>query len=61
MVLSGSGEPDIGDDGAPLVDDDLALLINAWWEPLTFAASWDGAQEFAVESDSVPTGAPWSV
>ena len=41
MVLSGSAEPDIGDDGAPQVDDDLALLINAWWEPLTFAVSWD--------------------
>ncbi len=52
MVLSGSVDPDVGDDGSLLVDDDLALLINAWWEPLTFATSWDGAQEFAVESDS---------
>ncbi len=52
MVLSGSADPDIGDDGVPQVDDDLALLINAWWEPLTFAANWDGAGEFTVESDS---------
>ena len=52
MVLSGSADPDIGDDGAPQVDDDLALLINAWWEPLTFSADWDGPGEFTVESDS---------
>jgi hypothetical protein len=48
MVLSGSAQPDIGDDGAPQVDDDLALLINAWWEPLTFAVRWN----CVVESDS---------
>jgi glycogen operon protein len=52
MVLSGSADPDVADDGSLLVDDDLALLINAWWEPLTFATSWDGAKELAVESDS---------
>ena len=52
MVLSGSADPDIGDDGLPQVDDDLALLINAWWEPLTFTAKWDGAGEFTIESDS---------
>ena len=52
MVLSGSADPDIGDDGAPQVDDDLALLINAWWEPLTFSTTWDGPGDFTVESDS---------
>ncbi|MET0862895.1 MAG: glycogen debranching protein GlgX [Nakamurella sp.] len=52
MVLSGSEQPDIGDDGAPLVDDDLALLINGWWEPLTFSTSWDGVQQVVIESDS---------
>ena len=44
--------PDIGDDGAPQIDDDLALLINAWWEPLAFSANWDGANTLTVESDS---------
>jgi len=56
MVLSGKLEPDIGDDGNPLVDDDLALLVNAWWEPLTFALEWHGADQFAVESDSYEPG-----
>lgn len=27
--------PDIAADGTPLVDDDLLILTNAWWEPLT--------------------------
>lgn len=58
MVLSGSAQPDVDADGTPLVDDDLALLINGWWEPLTFSTGWSfpatGAsqQEFTVESDS---------
>ncbi len=52
MVLSGSVEPDLDDDGAPLLDDDLALLINAWWEPLMFAVDWSPASHFTVESDS---------
>ena len=52
MVVSGSAEPDLGDDGAPMLDDDLALLINAWWESLEFAVGWDGLPAFTIESDS---------
>jgi len=56
MVLSGSAQPDIGDDGAPLVDDDLVLLINGWWEPLTFSTGWpfstEASAQLIVESDS---------
>ena len=35
-----------------IVDDDLALLINAWWEPLEFSVNWPGIGEFTIESDS---------
>ena len=56
LVVSGTAEPDIGDDGAPLLDDDLALLINAWWEPLDFSLDWDGVDTFVVESDSYDPG-----
>jgi len=52
MVLSGSADPDVADDGSLLVDDDFAVLINAWWEPLTFATGWFGGQDFIIESDS---------
>jgi glycogen operon protein len=27
-------DPDIAEDGTPLIDDDLLLLVNSWWEPL---------------------------
>jgi isoamylase len=57
MVLDGSAQPDIGENGAPLVDDDLVLLINGWWEPLTFATGWALGEpatggKFTIESDS---------
>jgi glycogen operon protein len=36
VYLDGSDDPDEGDDGAPLLDDDFLVLVNAWWEPLDF-------------------------
>ena len=36
LVLSGSVDPDLDDDGEPMLDDDLAVLVNGWWEPLDF-------------------------
>jgi isoamylase len=36
LYLDGTDDPDPGPDGAPLLDDDFLLLINAWWEPLDF-------------------------
>jgi glycogen operon protein len=36
IYLDGSDDPDRGEDGRLLVDDDLLVLINAWWEPLEF-------------------------
>jgi glycogen operon protein len=36
LYLDGADDPDIGPDGAPLVDDDFLLLVNAWWQPLNF-------------------------
>lgn len=52
MWLSGTLDADLDDDGRPLTDDDLAILVNAWWEPLTFDLSWAGAASASVESDS---------
>jgi len=50
LVLSGGIDPDHDETGAPQLDDDLALLVNAWWEPLDFALPWAG--DVKVESDS---------
>jgi isoamylase len=36
LLIDGATDPDVGPDGTPLVDDDFFLLVNAWWEPLTF-------------------------
>ena len=52
MVLYGSIEPDLGADGEPLLDDDLAILLNAWWQVLPFRLNWDGGDRFEVLSDS---------
>jgi isoamylase len=36
IYLNGSDAPDRAADGTPLLDDDFLVLVNAWWEPLTF-------------------------
>jgi isoamylase len=48
LFIDGSTDPDIGPDGAATLDHDFLMLINAWWEPLTFtmpddlaARGWD--------------------
>jgi isoamylase len=44
VFFEGQADPEVAHDGTLLVDDDLLVLVNAWWEPLTFtvpvAASW---------------------
>jgi glycogen operon protein len=36
IYLDGSDDPDLAEDGTPLLDDDFLVLVNAWWEPLDF-------------------------
>ncbi len=36
LYLDGSDDPDRSADGSPLSDNDFLVLVNAWWEPLTF-------------------------
>ena len=50
LVLSVDAELD--DDGEPMLDDDLAVLVNAWWEPLDFAVPWTGDDHWTIASDS---------
>ena len=52
MVVSGTLEADLDDDGMPMLDDDLAVLINAWWEPVTFQLGWANGTPSVIESDS---------
>ncbi len=36
LFIDGSTDPDCGDDGTPLIDHDFLMLVNAWWESLSF-------------------------
>ncbi|HEY7606531.1 MAG TPA: glycogen debranching protein GlgX, partial [Actinomycetes bacterium] len=36
IYLDGGDQPDLADDGAPLLDDDFLVLVNGWWERLQF-------------------------
>ena len=36
VYLDGSDDPDRAADGPPLLDDDFLVLVNAWWQPLSF-------------------------
>jgi glycogen operon protein len=36
LFIDGSTDPDVDAEGTPLIDDDFLVLVNAWWEPLTF-------------------------
>jgi isoamylase len=43
MYADGKRDPDRDERGRPILDDDLLLLINGWWEPLTFTLPDVGA------------------
>jgi len=59
IYLDGSDDPDRAEDGTPLLDDDFLVLVNSWWEPLSFTlpptrpdAQWQ------AEIDSYDPAAP---
>ena len=37
IYLDGADDPDLAEDGTPLLDDDFLVLFNAWWQALDFA------------------------
>ena len=62
LYLDRSDDPDRGDDGTPMLDDDFLVLVNAWWEPLDFVlpatrarAAWQA--EIDTYDPASPTGA----
>ena len=65
LHLDGSRDPDLADDGTPLVDDDFLLVVNAWWEPIDVVlpeahGSWQTAVDtFSGEIDP-PAGPTWA-
>jgi glycogen operon protein len=59
IYLDGSDDPDLAEDGTPLVDDDFLVLVNSWWEPLGFTlpATRPRAQ-WHIEIDTYDPAAP---
>jgi isoamylase len=63
IYLDGSDSPDRAADGTFLADDDFLIVVNAWWDPLTFTipvtrAPQDGAQPWNVEVSTDDGAAP---
>jgi glycogen operon protein len=59
LYLDGTDDPDHDTDGAPLLDVDFLLLVNAWWESLEFVvpAARDHQQTWHPVLDTYePTG-----
>ena len=51
--LDGVRDADRGARGKPILDDDLLLVVNGWWEPLTFTLPAVGsAREWFREIDT---------
>jgi glycogen operon protein len=56
--LDGTRDADRDDHGTPMLDDDLLLVVNGWWEPLTFTLPDVGSpREWQRELDSRPGSA----
>jgi glycogen operon protein len=54
IYLDGTNAPDQAQDGTPLLDDDFLILVNAWWEPVTFTLPpvRETTQTWFIELDS---------
>jgi glycogen operon protein len=54
VYLDGTDAPDEAEDGRPLLDDDFLILVNAYWEPVTFTIPpvREATQTWFVELDS---------
>jgi isoamylase len=51
IYLEGGDDPDLAEDGMPLVDDDFLVLVNGWWEKLDFRIP-DVGGNWRVELDT---------
>jgi hypothetical protein len=54
VYLDGTDAPDDADDGTPLLDDDFLILVNAYWDEVTFTRPpvRESPQSWFVELDS---------
>jgi isoamylase len=53
IYLDGDDDPDLAEDGTPLLDDDFLVLVNGWWEKLGFRLpDVDGPRAWRVALDT---------
>ena len=53
IYLDGADDPDRAEDGTLLTDDDFLVLVNGWWQPLTFGVpAVAEARTWTLELDS---------
>jgi glycogen operon protein len=66
MLVDGSAEPDRDADGVPMLDEDMLVLVNGWWEALPFTLpappgpDAGPAPSWRIELDTF-TGTVWPV
>src|SRR5208282_641727 len=59
IYLDGSDAPDRAPDGTMMTDDDFLVLVNGWWEPLSFTLPATRAgQTWQAEIDSYNPARP---
>jgi isoamylase len=56
--FDGTRDADRDEHGQPIVDDDLMLVVNGWWEPLTFTLPAVGAPRVWSSELDTATGDP---
>jgi glycogen operon protein len=59
IFLDGNEDPDRDDDGHALIDDDILVFVNSWWEPLDFTLpATDSNQSWCAELDTFEPNLP---
>ena len=61
LLLAGGTDPDRAADGTLLVDDDFLVLVNGWWEPLTFTLPAPDTLLAQAAGPDAPPASTWSI
>ncbi|MBV8347693.1 MAG: glycogen debranching protein GlgX, partial [Mycolicibacterium sp.] len=57
LFIDGATDPDVDVNGAPLVDEDVLVLVNSWWEPLKFTVPVDiSPRQWSILCDTFDAG-----
>jgi hypothetical protein len=54
LFIDGSTDSGAGADATSVIDDSFLILVNVWWEPLTFTVSAEPAMRRRADDDLAP-------